>query len=165
MSFCWRRMTKENLQRRFRLRAGQVSLLQISLVRLSCGEGIYGIFKDLGQIDGKKEAPFSNGGGSDLYCSALRPLLVTTIDHYWSASGAVLLPSPTSSDRWQVFARRKRGRSVFCEEDTLHLDLHSRAESHDTAKDYTTSWATARALQCAPQRWSRGDQLRDQCLG
>ena len=101
-------------------------------MRLSCGEGIYGIFKDLGQIDGKKEAPFSNGGGSDLYCSALRPLLVTTIDHYWSASGAVLLPSPTSSDRWQVFARRKRGKSVFCEEDTLHLELHSRAESHDT---------------------------------
>lgn len=158
-------MTKENLQRRFRLRAGQVSLLQISLVRLSCGEGIYGIFKDLGQIDGKKEAPFSNGGGSDLYCSALRPLLGTTIDHYWSASGAVLLPSPTSSDRWQVFTRRKRGRSVFCEEDTLHLDLHSRAESHDTAKDHTTSWATVRAQQCAPQRWSHGDQLRDQCLG
>ena len=120
---------------------------------------------NLGQIDGKKEAPFSNGGGSDLYCSALRPLLVTTIDHYWSASGAVLLPSPTSSDQWQVFARRKRGKSVFCEEDTLHLAPRTEAGSNYTAKDYTSSWATARALRCAPQRWSRGDQLRDQCLG
>ena len=62
------------------------------------------------QIDGKKEASCLDGGGSDLYCSALRPLLVTTIDHYWSTSEAVLLHSSTSSDRGTVSARRKRGK-------------------------------------------------------
>lgn len=35
--------------------------------------------------------------------------------------------------------KKKEGKSVFCEEDTLHLAPRTEAESNYTAKDYTTS--------------------------
>ena len=40
----------------------------------------------------------ANGvGGADQYRSALRPVVVNSIDHYWSALGAVVVRPPTSS--------------------------------------------------------------------